>query len=231
MTPATPVLLAGNMCDGRLWGAAIRAALPGSVDADLTRDDTIDAMAAAALATCAGPVIPVGFSMGGIVALAMARLAPERIAGLVLLDTNPGADLPERAAARPGQQAAVARGELEQIIVEKLLPHYFAAENDPALDRLVIAMGLALGRDVFIRQSEALRTRADQTGVLSTIAAPVLLACGEQDRLCPPQWHRVMARQAARATLHIVPGAGHLLPLEQPTVLARLIASWLEANG
>ena len=56
-----------------------------------------------------------------------------------------------------------------------------------------------------------------------------LVACGEEDRLCPPDWHRDIAASARHATLHIVPGAGHMLPLEQPARLAELIAQWRKA--
>ena len=228
MIGATPVLLPGNMCDARLWTAEVRAALPGAVDADLSRDETIDAMAARALAQVEGPLLPVGFSMGGIVALAMARLAPERIAGLALIDTNPSADLLERAAVRPRQQADVRRGELERIVVEELKPNYLARANrgDVALLTLLRDMALALGADVFVRQSEALRTRPDQHGVLATLAVPVLIACGAEDDLCPPAWHEAMAADAPSATLHVLAGAGHMLPLEQPGRLAAILEQW-----
>lgn len=225
---ATPVLIPGNMCDGRLWTDGIRSALPGAVDADTGSDDTIDAMARRAMSAASGPLLPVGFSMGGIVALAIARLAPERVAGLVLLDTNPGADLPERAAARPAQQAAVRSGGLERVVVEELKPNYLAGQNssDHVLRALLLDMALSLGDDIFISQSEALRTRPDQRMVLGALAVPVLLACGAEDRLCPPAWHRAMAADAARATLHVVEGAGHMLPLERPDQLAAIIADW-----
>jgi pimeloyl-ACP methyl ester carboxylesterase len=98
------------MCDASLWDgirADLRAAGWISVDVDLTVDSSIHAMAARALSNMEGPVVPIGFSMGGIVAIEMARQVPERIAGIALLDTNPGADLPERAAARPRQQDRV----------------------------------------------------------------------------------------------------------------------------
>lgn len=228
MIGATPVLLPGNMCDARLWTAEVRAALPGAVDADLSRDETIDAMAARALAQVEGPLLPVGFSMGGIVALAMARLAPERIAGLALIDTNPSADLLERAAVRPRQQADVRRGELERVVVEELKPNYLARANrgDVALLALLRDMALTLGADVFVRQSEALRTRPDQRGVLATLAVPVLIACGAEDDLCPPAWHEAMAADARSATLHVVGGAGHMLPLEQPGRLAAILEQW-----
>ena len=229
MSGGTPLLLPGNMCDARLWTAAVREALPGAIDVDLSRDDTIDALATRALAQIDGPLLPVGFSMGGIVALAMARLAPRRIAGLVLLDTNPSADLPERAAVRPRQQAEVRRGALERIVVEELKPHYLARANrgDAALLALLRDMALGLGADVFVRQSEALRTRPDQRGVLRTLSVPVLIACGAEDDLCPPAWHRAMAEEARNPMLDVVAGAGHMLPLEQPGRLAALLKEWL----
>ena len=227
---ATPVLLAGNMCDARLWTREVRACLRHAVDADLSLDDTVDAMARRALAAVEGPLLPVGFSMGGIVALRMADLAPERIAGLVLLDTNAAADLPERAAARPRQQADVRAGALERVVVEELKPNYLAAANrgDAALLDLLRDMAMGLGPDVFVRQSEGLRTRPDQRRVLPTLDVPVLLACGAEDRLCPPDWHRDMAATAPRATLHVVEDAGHMLPLERPDALARHLDRWLK---
>ena len=100
---ATVVLLPGHMCDARLW-RELPAALFGDaqvIHADLTQDVTISAMAARALKSMAGPLLPVGFSMGAIVAVEMARIAPERVAGLILSSYNAAADLAERAARRP----------------------------------------------------------------------------------------------------------------------------------
>jgi len=54
----TPVLLSGNMCDARLWTEAVRATFPGAIDADLTRDDSIEAMAERALAATDGQLLP-----------------------------------------------------------------------------------------------------------------------------------------------------------------------------
>lgn len=233
-----PLLIPGNMCDPRLWdgaGGAIRRALASGtgrapVDADTTRDDTIAAMAARALAATTGRLLPVGFSMGAIVAVEMAVQAPERIAGLVLVGYNATADLPERAALRPVQQAEVRAGGLERVLVEELKPNYLAAANrgNTALLRLLRDMGMALGADVFIRQSEALRRRADRVEALSRIACPVLLMAGEEDRLCPPAWHRRWQDLIPQAQLVIEP-AGHMLPLEAPAAFAEHLAAWLPA--
>ena len=221
----TPVLLPGNMCDARLWTDAVRATLPGAVDADTTQDDTIAGMAARALATTSGPLLPIGFSMGAIVALAMAAQAPERIAGAVLIGLNAGADLPDRAAHRPTQQAEVRAGGLERVLVEELKPNYLAAGRraDAALLDRLRDMGMALGPDVFIRQSEALRTRPDLTGTLAALDVPIALLCGAEDVLCPPAWHVRWQALARHATLTVVPGAGHMLPLEAPDALVSAI--------
>ena len=235
--PPTAVLLPGNMCDARLWDGddgAIRAALAAAglavVDADLTRDATVAAMAARALAAVPGPLLPVGFSMGGIVALAMAAQAPERIAALVLADTNCGADLPDRAAVRPGQQARVRAGGLAAIVADELKPAYLAAASrgDAELKAVLFDMALDLGPDVFCRQSEALRTRADLGPVLDGWTRPLLLLAGAEDALCPPAWHEAMAARASSATLAIVDGAGHMLPLERPAAFASALAAWLD---
>lgn len=228
-----PLLIPGNMCDARLWGGAVRTALEAAtgrapVDADTTKDDSIEAMAARALAATAGPLIPIGFSMGAIVAVEMAVLAPDRIAGLGLIGYNATADLPERAAQRPLQQAEVRAGGLERILVEELKPNYLAAANraNIALLTLLRDMGVTLGPEVFVRQSEALRLRADRVEALSRLACPVLLMAGEEDVLCPPAWHRRWADLIPQARLDIAP-TGHMLPLEAPAALAEALAAWL----
>lgn len=137
----------GNMCDARLW-REVRD-IPGwsNIDAPPLGQASISAMASAVLATLHGPLIPVGFSMGGIVALEMARQAPERIEAMVLIDTNAGADLPERAIIRPVQQARVRGGQLATIIADELKPAYLAAANrdNEVLKQLLFDMAMDLG--------------------------------------------------------------------------------------
>jgi len=228
----TPVLLPGNMCDARLWTEAVRRVLPGAVDADLTQDCSIAAMAARALDSVSGTLLPVGSSMGAIVAVEMRQQAPDRIAGLVLLGYNATADLPDRAAHRPDQQAEVRRGGLERVLVEELKPNYLGMQHrgNTTLLALLRDMGMGLGADVFVRQSEALRLRPDRRDTLSQIAVPVLLGCGAEDALCPPAWHDDWAARIANAERFTVAGAGHMLPLEAPEILTDNIRGWLAAK-
>ena len=220
------------MCDERLWRDMPHALLAQAVHADLSLDDTVAAMAGRTLAATEGTLIPIGLSMGGIVALEMARQAPGRIVGMVLSDTNAGADLPERAAARPAQQERVRAGELETLVANELKPAYLAERNrvNQPLRSLILHMAVDLGEEVFVRQSEALRTRADLRGVLDEFVGPVLLTCGAEDRLCPPEWHYAMAARCATSEVEVINEAGHLLPLEQPEKFATTVLSWLDRH-
>lgn len=226
----TPVLLPGNMCDARLWPDVVRDVLPGAVDADLSRDASIAAMAQRVLAETQGRLLPVGFSMGAIVAVEMWTQAPDRIVGLVLTGYNATADLPERAAHRPVQQAEVRGGGLERVLVEELKPNYLAARNrgDRVLLDLLRDMGIRLGPDVFVAQSEALRLRQDRVDTLPGITVPVLYACGAEDALCPPAWHRRWEAMTADSRFIQLADVGHMLPLEAPDTLADLIEQWIQ---
>ncbi len=224
------IFIPGNMCDARLWREVSDLPEWVCVDAPPLGQASISAMAFAVLAKINGPIILVGFSMGGIVALEMARQAPERVNAMVLIDTNAGADLPERTALRPIQQLRVRNGEMATIIADELKPAYLAAanRNDAALKQLLFDMAMELGEDIFLAQSEALRTRQDLGPVLDTFAGPIAVMCGEEDRLCPPEWHEAMARRARDAQLTIIPGAGHMLPLEQPSAFSAALTAWLD---
>ena len=238
--PVTPVLLPGNMCDARLWRGGTEALIKmisdqklGAVfDASLAQDDNVAAMAQRALRKTTGPLLLIGFSMGAIVAVEMAVQAPDRIVGLVLAGYNATADLPERAALRPTQQAEVHAGGLERVLIEELKPNYLAAENrsDAKLLGLLRDMGMILGEEVFVRQSEALRLREDRRHAIAALDIPVLYMCGTEDALCPPAWHQRWKAITRNARFVEIAGAGHMLPLEAPNDFALTIKNWLNDN-
>jgi pimeloyl-ACP methyl ester carboxylesterase len=227
------LLIPGNMCDIRLWlpvAQLLTAAGCRVEHAPLLDQASIDDMAEAVFDATAAPVVVVGFSMGAIVAAQMASRKADRIAALALISFNASGDLPERAAARPRQQEVVRQGRLAEIVADELKPNYLADVNrgDADLLETVMAMALALGPQVFIRQSEALRLRRSLRSELSGFRMPVMIACGSEDRLCPPAWHREWARAVGpNARFTQIDGAGHLLPLEQPHVLADALIGWL----
>jgi pimeloyl-ACP methyl ester carboxylesterase len=122
----------------------------------------------------------------------------------------------------------VQAGRLAQVVAEELKPNYLASANRLRIDLLdrAHAMSLRLGPDVFIRQAEALKTRPDAWPVLPTLQMPVLVACGAEDRLCPPELHARIAAACPQADFSTIANAGHLTPMEQPQMLSSLIAEW-----
>jgi pimeloyl-ACP methyl ester carboxylesterase len=235
--PPQIVLLPGNMCDARLWtggdGAIVKAIEACGLavsHVDFENDASIEAMAHRALSKTDGALIPIGFSMGGIVALEMHKQAPDRIVAIGLIDTTSQADT--RGPERLRQQDDIRQGHLERVVLEELKPNYLAAchAKDADLLELLRDMAMALGPTVFIAQSEALRTRCDLTPVLADINVPVILACGREDTLCPPSRHEQMAAMIKNANLTIVEDAGHILPLEQPVILAGLLSDFLTST-
>lgn len=237
MKGATALLIPGNMCDERMWRGGsdvIRRKLRQKLgkepaDANVFEDDTIGSMAQRALRSTSGPLVPIGFSMGAIVAVEMAFQAPDRISGLVLSGYNAGADLAARASARPGQQDRVRRGFLKEVIVQEFKPLYLAAENksDQELRNLLLDMAMAAGPSVFVRQSEALRVREGRKQQLCGLGAPVLYLAGCEDQLCPPKWHVEWSSLTPRSRFVEIEGAGHLAPLEQPRRFANTIEQWI----
>jgi pimeloyl-ACP methyl ester carboxylesterase len=219
------------MCDQRLWRDVGLIDTYPNVYAAITQSESIEALAQDVLTKVKGPIIPIGFSMGAIVGLMMAKLAPERLVAMVLSSTNCTADLPERAVARLTQQARVREGQLSMILRDELKPHYLSPltqgkERTEILD-LTLEMGLDLGPEVFLHQSEALRTRPALCDVINEFDGPILVIAGADDSLCPPAWHAAMAARNCRANYVEIADVGHLVPLEQPAVFTRAIFDWL----
>ena len=229
MTPL--VLLPGMMCDARLFAPQI-AALSGTtplISVPLTDHDSVEALAADVLACAPGRFALAGLSMGGIVAMEVLRQAPDRVARLALLDTNPLAERPEVKARRIPQMAAVERGELWLVMRDEMKPNYLAdGPRQGAILDLCMAMAMDLGPGVFLRQSRALMDRPDQTETLRSFAGPSLVLCGRQDGLCPVERHELMHGLLPHGTLSVIEGAGHLPTLEQPDETTAALRRWLE---
>lgn len=190
-------------------------------------------MAAAALAGVEGRVIPVGLSMGGMVALEIWRQVPGRVAALALFDTDAGADTPQRRAKRDAQVLRAQHGEFRGVLEKELALGYFSAAQTPhlPLHDVVVSRALDQGVGAFAAQATALATRCDSWPLLERIAAPALVACGSEDRICLPRWHERMASLLPRATLRSIPRAGHLSSLEQPKAVSRVLRAWIDDIG
>jgi pimeloyl-ACP methyl ester carboxylesterase len=222
------------LCDGRLFAPQIAAFAPERpcFVADLDQDDDIGAMSRRLLdAAPAGRFALAGLSLGGIVAMEVVRLAPERVERLALIATNHRAATDEFVATRLRQIDDVRAGALRRVVVDEMKANYLgeAAAEDAELRALVVDMAMAAGAGVFERQSRALFARRDQSDTLVAYAGATLILCGAQDALCPPATHRAMARLMPAARLVEITGCGHLVTLEAAAIANARLAEWLAA--
>ncbi len=229
MTPL--ILLPGMMCDARLFTPQIDA-LSGRmpiVTFPLSQHDNMEALAADVLQNAPPVFALAGLSMGGIVAMEVSRQAPDRVAGLALMDTNPLAELAEVKARRGPQINAVERGNLRKVMAEEMKPNYLTdGPRRAAILDLCMDMAMDLGPDVFINQSKALRDRPDQSGTLRDFTGAALVLCGRDDALCPVSRHELMHELMPQSRLEIIENAGHLPTLEQPQQTTVALTRWLE---
>jgi pimeloyl-ACP methyl ester carboxylesterase len=166
--------------------------------------------------------------MGGYIAFAMMRLAPERIAKLALLDTSARPDTPEQTAGRETQIAMAKSGRYGEI-PDLSIPRYLNAKHqrDERLTTIVRQMIAETEPEAFVRQLNAIRSRPDSRPLLSSIKCPTLVLVGEDDVATPPELNKEIAAGIPGAKLTIVPDSGHLTTLEQPDAVNAALAEWL----
>lgn len=228
----TLILLPGMACDEGLWAGQLplleRSARVHVSDVH-TRFDGLPEMAKALLAENEGPLVLAGASMGGMVAMHAALQAPQRIVGLALLGTSARADTPELIRLRNQACELFAAGRMEEVLrANAMLALHPDNASDPALVERYLAIIRRAGAPALIRQNKAVMARPDLREQLPRLRLPVLVAVGEADSLTPLACAREIADAIPGAERVVVPGAGHMLTLEQPAAVARLLLDWLE---
>src|SRR5215471_4941028 len=171
--PLPVVLIAGLNCSARLYAQQIPALWRfGPVQvADHTRDDSMDAIASRILASAPPRFALAGLSMGGYLALTIVRRAPERVQRLALLHTSARPETSEQTARRKPQIALAEAGRFAE--VPALQFPVFVHRNrqgDEALRERVRRMAEETGAQAFLRQQQAIMTRADTRRCLSATA-------------------------------------------------------------
>ena len=230
MTRPPLLLLPGLACDAELFGPQMED-LAGVADvrvADLTRHDTMAALAADALAHAPWPRFALGgLSMGGYVAYEILRQAPQRVSALALMDTSARPDTPE---ATDNRRRLMALAERDfPAVVETLLPKLMTPGHvaDPRLAKVVRDMAGRVGADAFVRQERAIIGRADSRPDLARIACPTIVLAGADDQLIPREVHAEQAAGIRGAELCIVDDCGHLSSIEQPAKVDAALRRWL----
>jgi 2-succinyl-5-enolpyruvyl-6-hydroxy-3-cyclohexene-1-carboxylate synthase len=149
-----------------------------------------------------GDLAVVGASMGGYCALALARLAPERVRGLLLVGARPDADSDERRAGREDTIELIRNEGLDGLwrMMRPKLFHDESASDEHLVYRDTDALVTAMG---------AIRDREDSTDVVRSFSGPVQFVIGEFDPYVSPE-------EVSEFDVRELRGAGHLVNLERP---------------
>jgi pimeloyl-ACP methyl ester carboxylesterase len=231
------LLIPGLLCDDAVWTsqaaaladiAAVRVANNGDTD-------SLGALAESIIAQAPPRFALAGHSMGGRIALEVARRVPERLIGLALLDTGYEALAPgeagEREAAGRHALLAMARREGMRSMARTWLQGmvYPPRLSDEELVEPILDMFERRTPNLFALQIKALLARPDATSVLPALQCPALVLCGREDTWAPPSRHAVMAKMIRHSTLEIIPDCGHMSPLERPRAVNQALRRWLES--
>ena len=175
------------------------------------------------------PVAVVGLSMGGYVALALARRHAARLRALVLADTRAEAD---DAAGRANRDKLIefASKNPSLAVIDQMLPKMVCAETREKRPEVVEAIRHFASMQApagIVGALQALRDRPDATPCLAQIAVPTLVIVGREDVLTPLPAAETLTAGIPGARLVILERAGHLSNMEQPEGFAETVRAFL----
>ena len=211
------VLLHAFPLDERMWSPQLEALEGEDVYAPSLYDlggSSVDGWAEHVLERTEGELVVVGASLGGYVALAMARTSPDRVRAMLLAGSRATADPPERRELRE-RMLDVVRDEGIEGWNREFSP---AGPGDRTTEELVSGI-------------EALRDRRDATEVVASFEGRVVVVVGDQDELLPVDEARGIAESASDGRLEVVEGAGHVVSDDAPGRFNEILLELLRPAG
>ena len=170
-----------------------------------------------------------GLSMGGYITLAVAKIAPRRLDGLVLADTKATADDEAGRAAREAMIALVTE-KGPDAVADLMLPSLLGKTSrrvQPDLADSIKAFVLQNTSEGLASAVRAMKLREDATPWLPGITCPALVVCGTEDVLTPPADSETLASAMPGAELVLLSGVGHLSNLEAPMAFTDALTGFL----
>lgn len=175
------------------------------------------------------PIVLVGSSMGGYVALAFQRWHGQRLRALVLCDTRALSDTPEMATARWATADQVVR-DGPAMLIDTMLPKLFSEKtvtNRPAVVDAVRSVMAGTDREAIAAAARGMAERPDMSETLREIDCPTLVLVGEHDTISPPAEMRDLACDIPGAAFVEIPGSGHMTPVERPAEISAAILAFV----
>jgi pimeloyl-ACP methyl ester carboxylesterase len=210
---------------------AVAIDLPGRRESDAVPDPTLEIYAETAyriLETLGDePAFVAGHSLGGAVAQMLAQRHPERVKGLILMSTcvrvPPGDDTQHLLGLVPAPfRRVVFLSAVRRLL---LAPSASGAAIGLTLDEVGGCPTRTIQHDTAIGRT------MDVGDVARALRVPTLVLCGARDRLTAPELSRQLSGMIPGSRLQIVPGAGHMLPLEAPDVVNQAILEFASVVG
>ena len=175
-------------------------------------------------------IVLCGLSMGGYIAFAFYRKYAARLAGMILTATRAAAETPQGRLARD-QSAELARQQGVDAVVDGMLPKLLAPatlQNRPELVEQARQIMAATSLEGVLGDLVALKERPDSTPTLAEIQVPTLLLPGAEDQIIPLQEAETMHASIQGSVLEVIPNAGHLLTLENPSAFNAAVRRFLK---
>ncbi|HXQ40748.1 MAG TPA: alpha/beta fold hydrolase [Candidatus Udaeobacter sp.] len=225
------VLIPGLLCTGELWAPQIAGLsdLARITVADHGVADDMAGIARAILAAAPARFALAGLSMGGAIALAIMRQAPERVLKLALLDTTAAPDSEDIRNSRLFYIDLARSGRFDEITRDHLLKRLIHPDRlaDGPLIEVILRMARDTGVEAFIRQERAILHRPDSRSGLGAIRCPTLVIVGDRDVITPLERAREIAGAIPNSRLEIIAACGHLSTLERPGAVTDCLRAWL----
>lgn len=174
-----------------------------------------------------GKAVICGISVGGMIAMSLALRRPERVQGLVLMDTGHKIGNAEGWAQRIATVEADCIGALADTVIQGWLSDAFRTERpgETAAWRNLLARTPSVAG--YAGTCAALRD-ADLTEQIGAIRVPALCLCGAQDASTPPQLMRELRDLLPAARYEEVAGTKHLPCIEEPKAISDHIVGLIE---
>jgi len=226
------VFVPGLLCDAALWAPVQSKLLDQRHGCEISTHSLIGKRSIRSIASEGLPLlgegaVVVGHSLGARVAIEMALAAPGRVTGLVLVCTGVRQGSESETASRRGLIENARREGMSTIAG----PWADLVLSDRArkgeLRDIAVSMAKRMPVEQYADQIEAFCAREDLEPALSQLSTPTLVVAATEDPLATPADAAWLQSRIADAQTRILPDAAHLLPLEQPDLLANVIATWL----
>jgi pimeloyl-ACP methyl ester carboxylesterase len=162
----------------------------------------------------------VGHAMGGAIALALALDYPDRVAGVGLISTGPTLPVPSSVIENAANLSTL------PLAIRSLQEMSLGSQTPENLKGMVLKR-LTETRQTLLLDDLLACDRFNVTDRLSSIQTPVLVVCGTDDKLTPLRFSEILSSRIPGAALQTMEGTGHMLVLEQPGRLAKLISVFL----